>query len=129
MDTSGSDIVKEVLSVQEEVDGNTKYGWKRPEAVASKVAEELGELCEALKKGDSKQLEAEVGDILFSVLNLARYCGVDPVRALREAKSRFERRVAIARELAAREHRRLEELSAAELDRLWEEAKLRLRNT
>jgi len=91
------------------------FDWDGPEEVAGRVAEELDELAGA---GSVEETEHELGDLLFSAVNLARHLGVDPEIALRRAVHRFESRF---RSMEAGGP--LAGLSLAELDARWEEAK------
>jgi ATP diphosphatase len=73
--------------------GRGGFDWDTPEPVLEKVAEELDECAQALAGGDSRQaLEDEVGDLLFSCVNLARHLKVDAEQALRRSSAKFERR-------------------------------------
>lgn len=92
------------------------FDWEAVEDVVAKLSEELTEVQQAI--GGSGDIEAEVGDLLFSVVNLARHVAVDPELALRGAVRRFERRFRAMEEMQS-----LEGLEMIELDRLWEAAK------
>lgn len=92
-------------------------------AVRPKVDEELRELDAAIAGGDPRQVEAELGDLLFAVVNWARHLEVDAEAALRGANHRFERRFAHMERLAAARGLRLDQLDAPAWDALWVEAK------
>ena len=77
------------------------FDWETTEQVLTKVDEELSELKEAIPEGSVKALEHELGDILFALVNLARFLNVNPEVALQSANARFERRFA-AMEAAGR---------------------------
>lgn len=95
--------------------------------VLRKVAEEADELAVARAAGAGHdELAREVGDLLFSAVNVARFVGVNPERALREASRRFAERIQLADRLAREQGRHLADMTPAELDELWEEAKRRL---
>ena len=97
------------------------FDWPRPEPVLDKLREEVHELAEEVAgDGGRDRLRAELGDVLFTVVNLARHLDVEPEGALVEANARFEQRF---RAMHAAASRPLAELSEAELDVLWEEAK------
>ncbi|AKU90593.1 nucleoside triphosphate pyrophosphohydrolase [Vulgatibacter incomptus] len=100
------------------------FDWPNLAGVRSKVDEELGELDEALAGGDRAAIEHELGDVLFSLANLARHARVPAEEALRMAIRRFETRFTWMEE---RLHERTggAEASAEEMDALWEEAKRR----
>jgi len=87
--------------------------------VWDKVQEELEELREA----GEPQRESELGDVLFSLVNLARWLGVDAESALRTANHRFVERFEAMRRLAGARARVVEELTLEEMDQLWEEVK------
>jgi tetrapyrrole methylase family protein/MazG family protein len=108
------------------------------EQVFEKVAEEIGELREAVSqsrseaeptstrsKGD-EQVEAELGDILFALVNLARFLKVNPEEALRRSTNRFIDRFHLVEAQAAEQGRSLTDMTLSEMDVLWEKAKLRL---
>jgi len=99
------------------------FDWNDPRAVLHKIREEADEIEAALDRGDADELAAETGDLLFTLVNLARHVGADPDMALRGTNAKFERRFGyIERALAAR-GRSLEGASLAEMDALWNEAK------
>ncbi|WP_419539103.1 nucleoside triphosphate pyrophosphohydrolase [Methylobacterium radiotolerans] len=78
------------------------FDWDDAAQVVGKVREETDEVAEALAAGDPESLSEEIGDLLFSVANLARHAGIDPETALRDGTAKFERRfAAMARHLAA----------------------------
>ncbi|SEF89706.1 ATP diphosphatase [Methylobacterium sp. 190mf] len=78
------------------------FDWDDAAQVVDKVREETDEVAEALAAGDPEALSEEIGDLLFSVANLARHAGIDPETALRDGTAKFERRfAAMARYLAA----------------------------
>lgn len=114
------------------------FDWTDPGQVMAKVEEELGELREALAadqgrsaspEGESRpsrtEIEAEFGDVLFALVNLARFVKVNPEEALRKATNRFIERFRYIEEQAARHGRSLKDLTLAEMDVWWEEAKRR----
>jgi ATP diphosphatase len=100
------------------------FDWPEAAAVLDKLGEETAELRAELAAGASpERLEDEIGDLLFTVVNLARHLCVDAEGALRHANHKFERRFrAIERALTA-EGRRLEDTSLDELEALWQQAK------
>jgi MazG family protein len=92
------------------------FDWPDLDGVIAKVHEEIAEVIEAAGKGDADEISSEVGDLLFSVVNLSRHLGVDPEQALRAATTRFDRRFrTIEPDLAGK--------SLEEMDVLWENAK------
>lgn len=99
------------------------FDWERDADVASKIEEELAEWRAAAGAGDRTAEEHEIGDLLFSVVNLARRRGVDPETALRKTQGRFRSRFARVADRARESGREVGDVSAAELDRYWEDAK------
>lgn len=103
------------------------FDWPDTEGVLKKLKEELAELEEALGKGDNdggkERTEAEFGDLLFTLANLGRFLKLDPETALRKAAHRFIQRFQWMEEKIGREGKALQDLSAAEWDQFWGEAK------
>lgn len=99
------------------------FDWPSIGPVYSKLEEELLELRAAATQGDIRHLEEEMGDVLFSMVNLARHHGIDAESALRRSNDKFARRFEQIETRAANEERVLADLNAEELDTLWEEAK------
>ena len=99
------------------------FDWSSVPPVLAKIEEEIAELQAAVAAGEANGVEAELGDLLFSCVNLARHLGVDPETALRRTNSRFEKRFRYMEMAAATAGQSLEELSAAAQDCLWEDAK------
>lgn len=99
------------------------FDWPDAAPVWAKVEEELRELREAAATGEANRMEAELGDLLFSVVNLSRFLKVQAEEALTGTIERFQERFAhIERELAAR-GKTTSEASLEEMDELWEQAK------
>jgi len=99
------------------------FDWPDIEPVFDKFAEETAEVREAISDGDAAALEAEVGDLLFTAVNLARKLGVDAETALAGSTKRFISRFqGIERELESA-GRKFEETPLEELDRIWEKVK------
>ena len=102
---------------------NVGFDWDEPGAVIDKVDEELEELRQAVASADPAHIEEELGDLLFTVANLARKLRVDPESALRVANTKFTRRFrAIEHRLAAR-GRSLHDATPEELEREWQAVK------
>ena len=108
--------------------GQVGFDWNDPRSVLAKIREEADEIEAELDKGgvdlaDKARAAAEVGDLLFTGVNLARHLGADPEGILRQTNLKFERRFgSIERALAAR-GKTLKDASLAEMDALWDEAK------
>lgn len=96
------------------------FEWPNIEGVVEKVIEEAHEIVAAT---DPVHLESEIGDLLFSVVNLARWRGIDPEAALRSTNARFTRRFKGIEALAAAQSRSLTDMSIEEMDELWEQVK------
>jgi MazG family protein len=99
------------------------FDWERDADVAAKIEEEIAEWRAAAEAGDAADEEHEIGDMLLSVVNLARRRQVDPEAALRRANARFRARFAGVARRAAASGREMVEIGADELNRYWEEAK------
>ena len=97
------------------------FEWPNIEGVLDKLVEEAQEIAEAVDPG---QIEAEIGDLLFSAVNLARWRNVDPESALRATNARFRRRFKKLEALATAQGKNVSDMSIAEMDALWEQAKL-----
>jgi ATP diphosphatase len=99
------------------------FDWNDPRAVLAKIREEADEIEAELDNTDKSEAAAEVGDLLFAMVNLARHLGADPEDILRQTNLKFERRFgSIERALAAR-GRTPKEATLAEMDALWDAAK------
>lgn len=112
------------LRIQEKA-ARTGFDWKRKEEVWDKVREELSELEAAMKSGIPDDREEEFGDLLFSLVNAARLCGVNPDNALERANRKFIARFGFIEREAASAGRRPDDMSLEEMDALWDEAKRR----
>jgi MazG family protein len=101
--------------------GAVGFDWKDATDVIAKVREELGELEDEVERGDTERLRDELGDLLFSIVNVARFLHVDPDQALRRTNARFRRRFAVIEDrLRGRD---LSKVGLEEMDRIWNEAK------
>lgn len=99
------------------------FDWDNADQVLEKLEEELHELAEARKQASHEEIEGEIGDLFFVLVNLARFMQVDPEQALRKSNAKFRRRFAhVERELAAR-GKKLEDSNVPEMEGLWQEAK------
>jgi uncharacterized protein YabN with tetrapyrrole methylase and pyrophosphatase domain len=88
-----------------------------------KIAEEAGELADAVTAGDRDRVDDELGDLLFAVVNVARHLDVEPEAALRLATHKFRRRFEAVEALAAHRGLVMRDADLAELDALWDEVK------
>jgi MazG family protein len=94
------------------------FDWENPSQVLDKLDEELRELAEAGQSGRPEELEGEIGDLLFVLVNLARFHKVDPEQALRKTNAKFRRRFAFVES-----HATLPGATLGEMEALWQEAK------
>ena len=102
---------------------NVGFDWDKREDVWAKVREELDELQAELERDDKERSTAELGDFLFSVINAARLYHLNPDNALEQTNQKFIRRFNYVEQHSIREGKPLTEMSLAEMDKLWEEAK------
>lgn len=109
--------------------GKVGFDWPEAVPVIAKVREELTELEAELASGNPAAIEAELGDLLFSVVNLARKLHLDAETALRGATNKFIRRFRAVEDLARERQLTLEKMSLAELDALWDEVKASAKNS
>jgi ATP diphosphatase len=102
-----------------------KVGFEWPDltGVTAKIEEELAEVREAVAAGDKDEIAGEIGDLLFTVANLARHLDVDPEAALAATNRKFERRFRAVEQALAADGRSPEQSDLAEMDRLWDDAK------
>jgi XTP/dITP diphosphohydrolase len=97
------------------------FEWENDQQVWDKVEEEIGEFKEVVQQGGSREaLEDEFGDILFSLINYARYKGIDPETSLERVNQKFKRRFEYIEEKAPKS---LKDMTLGEMDALWDEAK------
>ena len=99
------------------------FDWDDPSGPMDKLYEELDELKAAMAEGSN--IEEELGDLLFAAVNLSRFVGVDCEQALTAATDKFIGRFAKVEELAAQQGRAMETMTLAELDELWDQAKIK----
>jgi len=114
--------LKEALEVQRRA-SSCGFDWQDVEGVVRKLTEEADELRAALVAGDDAQVHAEVGDLLFTIVNIARFVRLDPEDALRKATERFRQRVRRVEEMLRAGGETPASVRPEELDRLWEQAK------
>ena len=114
--------ILKALSLQEKARG-CGFDWERREDVWDKVNEELAEAREACTEQDPRHMEEEFGDLLFTVINAARLYGVDPEAALGRSCEKFRRRFNYVEAETLRSGRQLKDLTLAQMDALWDQAK------
>jgi tetrapyrrole methylase family protein/MazG family protein len=101
------------------------FDWEHVDQVMAKVLEELHEFEEAMAQGRQDRMEAELGDLLFAIVNLGRFLSLDPEEALRKTIARFQSRFSHIEERLHATGRHLQEASLEEMEALWIEAKTR----
>lgn len=102
---------------------NVGFDWSCSRDVLKKIQEELLELKDELISGDIKKAELEMGDFLFSVVNLSRYLGIDPTIALHKTNQKFAKRFRYLETEIKKNHKNLKDSTLEEMDKFWEEAK------
>ncbi|MDC6406535.1 MULTISPECIES: nucleoside triphosphate pyrophosphohydrolase [Maribacter] len=108
--------------IQDKVAG-VGFDWEQPEQVFEKLQEELGELQEELSTGDKDKIESEFGDVLFSIINYARFLGINPENALERTNKKFSKRFQFLEIEAQKQGKALKDMSLAEMDIYWNKAK------
>jgi XTP/dITP diphosphohydrolase len=109
--------------IQDKVAG-VGFDWEEPQQVFEKLQEELGELQHEVNEGNRQEIEAEFGDVLFSMINYARFLKVDPENALERTNKKFIKRFQYLESKAKELGKSLKEMTLEEMDVYWEEAKL-----
>ena len=100
------------------------FDWPSPAPVVDQVREELDEVIAEIDGGDPDRLEDEIGDLLFTCVNLARKLGVDPETALRRTNAKFESRFRAVEGYAVADDRALPDMTLDEMEALWKRAKV-----
>ena len=108
--------------IQEKVAG-VGFDWEKPEQVWEKVEEELNEFKAEVALGDKNAMESEFGDVLFSMVNYARFLKINPENALERTNKKFSKRFQYLEEKAKAINKPLKDMTLAEMDVFWEEAK------
>ncbi|MBT8187284.1 MAG: nucleoside triphosphate pyrophosphohydrolase [Croceitalea sp.] len=109
--------------IQDKVAG-VGFDWEKPEQVFEKLQEELAEFQAEVALGNKDKMEAEFGDVLFSMINYARFLNVNPENALERTNKKFIKRFQFLEAKAKQKGKTLKEMTLAEMDVYWEEAKL-----
>lgn len=99
------------------------FEWETTEQVKVKVEEELSELYEAVESKDQQKIEEEMGDLLFSIINYARFVDVDPENALEKTNKKFMRRFMQMEKMAKEKGLAIDNMNLEEMDALWNKAK------
>jgi len=99
------------------------FDWENAEQVIEKLHEELHELAEARRGVSHQEIEGELGDLLFVVVNIARFLKVDPEQALRRTNAKFRQRFGHIEKRLHEQGQTFEDVSIQEMEALWQEAK------
>jgi len=108
--------------IQDKVKG-VGFDWEEPHQVWDKVEEEIQEFKDEVKNGDQDKIEAEFGDVLFSMINYARFVNVNPEDALERTNKKFIKRFQYLESKAIELGKQLSDMTLAEMDVFWNEAK------
>ena len=108
--------------IQDKVAG-VGFDWEQPEQVWEKVEEELQEFKDEVKTNDIDKMQSECGDVLFSLVNYARFKNINPENALERTNKKFTKRFQYLEEKAKSLNKNLKDMTLAEMDVFWEEAK------
>ena len=108
--------------IQEKVAG-IGFDWEKPEQVLEKVEEELNEFKAEVALGNTNGIESEFGDVLFSMVNYARFLNINPENALERTNKKFTKRFQYLESKAKALNMPLKDMTLAEMDVFWEEAK------
>ena len=108
--------------IQEKVSG-VGFDWEEPQQVFEKLQEELGELQHEIDDNNPEKMEAEFGDVLFSMINYARFLKINPENALERTNKKFIKRFQYLEGKAAEMNKSLKDMTLAEMDVFWNEAK------
>ena len=119
---NGLPAVVKASRIQEKVAG-VGFDWEEPSQVWEKVQEELSELNEEIKTGNKENTEKEFGDVLFSMINYARFIDVNPENALEKTNKKFINRFQFLEKAAKKEGKNISDMSLAEMDVHWESSK------
>lgn len=108
--------------IQDKVAG-VGFDWEKPEQVKEKLEEEMKELEDEVVKGDKDAMEAEYGDVLFSLVNYGKHLGLNAEDALERTNKKFIKRFNYLEEAVKKSGKKINDLSLTELDVYWDEAK------
>jgi len=108
--------------IQDKVSG-VGFDWEKPEQVFEKLKEELGELQEEVEANNADNMESEFGDVLFSMVNYARFLKINPENALERTNKKFIKRFQYLEGKAKEAGKSIQDMTLAEMDVYWEEAK------
>ncbi len=118
----GMPAMVKAMRIQEKARG-AGFDWDAPEQVWEKVQEELDELLEAARSGQQEEVQKEFGDLLFSLINYARFIGVNPEEALERTNRKFISRFNYMEVKVNEQGKTLQEMTLPQMDEFWNEAK------
>jgi ATP diphosphatase len=124
---AGLPALSRALKLQQKA-GKVGFDWNDPRAVLAKIREEADEIEAELAAGRRRDIEAEIGDLMFAVVNLARHLDVDTETALRATNLKFERRFAAIEDALAAQGKTPTDATLEEMDALWNDAKAAEKN-
>lgn len=100
------------------------FDWEEESQVLNKIDEEVSELKTEIKNKNSKKIKSEIGDLFFSIINYARFIGVDPEEALEKTNIKFIKRFNFMEDKILKDGKKFKEMSLKEMDEYWEISKL-----
>lgn len=118
----GLPAIVKALRLQEKAK-QVGFEWKNISQVKIKLDEELLEFQEAIKTNNQNEIEEEFGDVLFSMINYARFLEIDPENALEKTNKKFQRRFVLVEEQITNQGKTMNECSLEEMDSIWNEIK------
>lgn len=101
------------------------FDWESPDGILAKIEEEIGEFRASLAEGSKENMKSEIGDILFSTVNLARFLGISAEEALRATIEKFTERFRFVEESLKEQGKKIEDAGIDEMDSLWELYKIK----
>ncbi len=101
----------------------TGFDWPNAPSIINKLREETQELEAAVARGNKDEIKGEIGDLLFTIVNIARFLDMDPEESLREMLKRFAYRFNKIEESARRSGRDIHDMTLEEMDQVWNQAK------
>jgi ATP diphosphatase len=125
---AGLPALTRALKLQQKA-GKVGFDWNDPKAVLAKIREETQEIEAELESGKRAEVEAEIGDLMFAVVNLARHLDIDTETALRTTNLKFERRFGSIEDALAAQGKTPQDATLDEMDALWNAAKAAEKNT
>jgi len=115
--------ITRALKIQQKA-ARVGFDWDNPADVLAKLEEEIGEVKDAIAKGSKSDIEDEIGDAFFALVNLARHHNIDPEAASRRANHKFQTRFAFIEKELEQQGRKPDECSLVEMEALWQQAKI-----